>query len=407
MQIARVAFSRSCSVLFALCIAPALASGEIGKVETLVPGNPLRKIESMFQMMTKQVEAEDGKQEELYNKFMCYCKESMDELKKSLAECEVKVPQLITTTMELEASLSKLKQEVENERVDLAEAKAAIAAAAEIRKIEAAAVTTDKWNNSTSIAALKKSIAAIENGISDGFLQTGSAHILVRPVKLSKRLLDDEKMLLYAFIDAPTRGNENIVQSQEIVTILTQLLDELEASRKDATDTETQAVSEFKLFLRAKLREIAALSESIEAKLTLIGELSGRAAAVRRDLDGTEEACGHGRGILVHLGRTCATRTTAREETPKTRAAELLSLAESFEMLDIFRKTLPRASLLQMQVTNQALQRMQSSITGRRSPKFDIIALVLRSRTTALQQDLSLLQTDAIASPKVKNFLRG
>ena len=39
-----------------------------------VQANPIRKVVSMLQGLQKKVEAEAKKDQELYDKFMCYCK---------------------------------------------------------------------------------------------------------------------------------------------------------------------------------------------------------------------------------------------------------------------------------------------------------------------------------------------
>merc|ERR1719191_1384344 len=61
--------------------------GESGK-------NPIRRVVSMLQMMTKKIEAEAKKEQELYDKFMCYCKTGSETLGKSIADNDVKIPQL-------------------------------------------------------------------------------------------------------------------------------------------------------------------------------------------------------------------------------------------------------------------------------------------------------------------------
>ena len=57
-------------VVVALCfldLRPALVLS--GKAKA----NPMRRIITMLQDMQKELEAEGKKEEELYNKFMCYC----------------------------------------------------------------------------------------------------------------------------------------------------------------------------------------------------------------------------------------------------------------------------------------------------------------------------------------------
>merc|ERR1719238_873433 len=56
--------------------------------------NPIRRVVTMLQMMAKKVAAEGEKEEEMFDKFMCYCETSGSALRKSIEEAEAKVPQL-------------------------------------------------------------------------------------------------------------------------------------------------------------------------------------------------------------------------------------------------------------------------------------------------------------------------
>ena len=55
------------SVLFASCISSAEAFGLREKE------NPIRRIVTLLQDMQKEIETEGEKEEEAYEKFMCYC----------------------------------------------------------------------------------------------------------------------------------------------------------------------------------------------------------------------------------------------------------------------------------------------------------------------------------------------
>ena len=50
--------------------------------------NPIRRVVTMLQNMQKKIAAEGEKDQEIYDKFMCYCKGSGGELSKTIAEAE-------------------------------------------------------------------------------------------------------------------------------------------------------------------------------------------------------------------------------------------------------------------------------------------------------------------------------
>merc|ERR1719482_411434 len=56
--------------------------------------NPIRRVVTMLQMMQKKIDAEEEKETELYDKFMCYCENGAGALQASVAAAETKIPQV-------------------------------------------------------------------------------------------------------------------------------------------------------------------------------------------------------------------------------------------------------------------------------------------------------------------------
>jgi len=375
--------------------------------------NPIRKVVTMLQMMVKKVEEEGEKEKELYEAFMCYCKSGVGQLTGAVDDANKRIPELTSLIAELEALLAKLKADVELHKKDRAAAKAAIEAAVEIRKKEAAAAKTESVNNQVYIKALEKAIAALEKGMAGAFLQTSAATVLKRLLQSDSpiigNLVDADRQDLAAFLDAPAYGNEYVPQSQEIVGMLKQMLDEMIAGEKDGTETEAKAIIAFKLTLKAKLAEIDALNKLIEAKLTRIGELSVKLAASKNDLEDTQEGLADNSKMLADLEASCKTKTAEWEERCKMRAMELAALADTIKILndddalDLFKKTLPSASLLQVKVTSTALrQRALAKILALRSarPQLDLIALALNGKKIGFGEIIKMIDEMVVTLKK-------
>merc|ERR550537_470556 len=154
------------------------ASSAKSQEETGSAANPIRKVVTLLQMMQKKVEAEGAKEAELFEKFMCYCKTSGETLAKTIADGEMKMPQLASDIKEAESAKAQLQEELAQHQTDRDEAKAAMAKATEIREKEAAAFAKEEANDKANIEALMKATAAIEKGMSGGFLQTNAAQTL-------------------------------------------------------------------------------------------------------------------------------------------------------------------------------------------------------------------------------------
>merc|ERR1711865_876560 len=99
--------------------------------------NPIRKVVTMLQKMEKTVQAEGQKEQELFDKYMCYCSNSGGDLGKSVADAGTKIPQLGSDIKASEASLTQLKEDLKQAQVDRSAAKAAVAAATALRAKEA------------------------------------------------------------------------------------------------------------------------------------------------------------------------------------------------------------------------------------------------------------------------------
>merc|ERR1719272_1777416 len=107
---------------------------------------------------------------------------------------------------------------------------------AQIRKKEAAAAAKASLDNTVYILALEKAIAALEKGVAGGFLQTTSANVLKRLVQSDNQVVanlgEADRQDIMAFLGAPAYGNEYVPQSQEIIGVLKQMMDEFIAAEK-------------------------------------------------------------------------------------------------------------------------------------------------------------------------------
>merc|ERR550532_3631542 len=108
------------------------------------------------------------------------------------------------------------------------------------------------------------------------------------------------------------------------------------------------------------MREVAALTAAIEAKLKKIGELGVAIASMSNELGDTEAALIADKKFLADLEKGCATKTAETEANRKLRAQELAALAETIKVLndddalDLFKKTLPSASASLLQTSTRA-----------------------------------------------------
>merc|ERR1719379_2011793 len=150
-------------------------------------------------MMQKKVEAEGVKEEELFEKFMCYCKNGAATLGKSIGDAETKIPQVESDIKQASEMKAQLEEDIRNHQNDRAAAKAAMAKATAQREKEAAAFAKEHAEALANIEAAKKATAAISKGMAGGFLQTSAAGVL-RKLALSEGLSDNQRDMLTSFL---------------------------------------------------------------------------------------------------------------------------------------------------------------------------------------------------------------
>merc|ERR1719161_2957156 len=110
--------------------------------------------------------------------------------------------------------------------------------------------------------------------------------------------------------------------------------------------------------MAAKQKEVDALTKAIEEKIKRLGEVAIEIVNLKEEIEDTSESLLEDKKFLADLEKNCATKEKEWAERCKMRQMELLVLADTIKILndddalELFKKTLPSASFLQVQVTN-------------------------------------------------------
>merc|ERR1719189_44881 len=187
-------------------------------------------------------------------------------------------------------------------------------------------------------------------------------------------------------------------QSGQIIGILKEMRDEMSADLADAVATEEADIASHTSFVGAKKKEVAALTNTVEAKTQLVGELGVSIARMKHDLTDTQEALAGDKQFLAELDKSCATKTAEWEERSKTRSEELAALADTIKVLndddslELFKSTLPGPSVSFVQVQagisarrNQALAEIraaQRKASSQNKPGLELLALAFGGKQT-------------------------
>merc|ERR1719409_104027 len=336
--------------------------------------------------------AEGKKEKELFDKFMCWCTTGRGDLEKSIGDAETKISELGSDIKEATAALAQMKSDLAGAQSGKSEAISTLKKATALRAKEAGEYAKASSDYNTNIAAMKKAIAAIEKGAT-GFLQTSTASVL-RRLTITLDLTPTDRDVLTSFL-SQGQGQElgYAPQSGEITGILKQMLDTMEKDLSDTTAAEDAAKANFEEQSAALTKEIKALTNKIETLLVRIGDAGVELVNMKEDLDDTSKCLMEDQGFLAELQKSCSTKQADYEERSKTRAEELLALADTIKILndddslELFKKTLPTPALLQQTVSSrtvrhQALKVLQRALGGQKDFRLKLIETALKGKGT-------------------------
>jgi len=378
-----------------LCAASAHAS------DLEASANPIRRVVTMLQSMQKKIEAETEKEKALYDKYMCYCKTSSGTLQESIAAGETKVPQLEASLDKTKAKKTQTDEAIKDHQTSRDEAKKALEAAIKLREKEAAEFSKEATMYQENIDALTKAISAISNGMAGGFLQTSTAQVVKQLAVNSASLANAERDMLLAFLD---QRDGYAPQGGEILGMLKQMKDEMEKTLSELTGEEETAKANSIALEAAKEKEIAANTAGIEEKTTKTGQLGVDIAHMSNELEDTSEALAEDQKFFADLAKNCKTKADEWDEITKLRAQESVAIAETIKILndddalELFKKTLPSPSFVQMvandnQLRSKALDivRQAKSKKGSDEVGLNLIAMALHGKKVNFDKVLKLI----------------
>jgi len=386
--------ARMVAKIGALALAATQAWGAEQHVIAQGQMNPIRKVVTLLQSMQKKVTEEGESEKELFDKFMCYCTSGKGDLAKSIADADAKVPAVGSDITVGEEKLEQAKGDLAGAQTDRATAKEAMAQAAGIREKEAAAFGAAKAEDDINIAAIAKAVAALEKGTAGSFLQTETAQVIRNLANNDKvDMTESDRQDLVAFL---SQGSGYAPQSGQITGILKEMGDTMAKELAEDTATEAASIKTFSDLIAAKEKEVQALTATVETKTSQIGELGVAIVQMKEDLSDTDATMLEDKKFLAELESSCGTKTKEWEERSKTRAEELVALADTIKVLndddamDLFKKTLPGASASLVQVRVSACTERSQALSLIRAihqkadkhlrPALDMIALVLSGK---------------------------
>merc|ERR1719299_157070 len=327
-----------------LVILGVTAMGSV-QAEKTEGANPIRKIVTLLQNMQKEIEAEGAKEQELFDKFMCFCSGNDGDLKKKAADATASIEELTAKLKSEEAEKVQLTQELIGHKKDREAAGADLEEATVLREKEAGEFAAEKADSETNIAAMAKAIPALEKGMGGAaLLQMPGGNRLKKLVQSYPNMDSSDRRQALAFLED---SSESTGASDQIVGILKAMKDDMEAELKEAIADEEKAVAGYGDLKASKEKEIEMATEAIETKMGRAGELAVSVEQSKDALEDETEEAAETSKFLTTLEKDCATKEADMAERTKMRTMEITAISEAIgilnddDALDVFKKALP------------------------------------------------------------------
>merc|ERR1719253_1638308 len=369
--------------------------------------NPIRKVVTLLQDMQKEIEAEGEKEEEAFDKFMCYCDGSTGDMQKGADAGAQKADELASQLEALKAEKTQLEQELVQHQADRATAKQDASKADNLRTKENKEFTAAELDMKTNIAAMKGAIAALSKGVG-AFVQMPQDQSLrvQRAVTASREADDYTKQQVLSMLQS---GEAVQGSTDQIIGMLKAMQEEMEGDLASAQDTEASAVASFQELSAAKASEIEAATSAIEAKTKREGEVAVEIVQTADDLEDTQADVAETQKFLADLAQQCASKKAEWSERQKLRAEEVAAIGMAIKVLndddalDLFKKT--------AFVQGDELGFLQKSTTHSKALRARQVLVSLAQKSTSHQSQLSLMATllksKAVDFSKITNMIDG
>jgi chromosome segregation ATPase len=156
--------------------------------------------------------------------------------------------------------------------------------------------------------------------------------------------------------------------------------------------------------MAAKTQEVNALTSAIEKKTERVGELAVSIVQMVNDLSETQQALLEDQNFLAGLEKSCATKEADYNGRVKTRAEELVALAETIKVLndddalELFKKSLPSpgASFAQIDASTvwsraEGMLRQTRKNCKSQCEQLDFITLALRGKKVSFEKVIKMI----------------
>merc|ERR1719160_520514 len=215
--------------------------------------NPIRKVVTMLQDMQKSIAEEGEKQEDLFDKFMCYCSNGEGALEASISQGKAEIETLGATIDRDTAEKSQLDQDIVQHKADREEAEKVIKESTAMREKEAAQFAATSADMKSNLQSMDGALAALKKGVGASLLQTGVGALLRNIVRTTPLSREGEREMMESFLET---GDSEGGGSDQIIGIVEQMKETMEADLKESEGKEAESKGTYDELMASKTAEI-------------------------------------------------------------------------------------------------------------------------------------------------------
>jgi uncharacterized coiled-coil DUF342 family protein len=374
--------------------------------------NPIRRVVTLLQEMSKEISDEMEKEKDMYEKFQCYCKKNAGSLDSKTKEAAALIKKTKAEVEGLTGQKKQLTEEIKTHKAERKQAEADLKTATAKRAEEKAAYDKATKEQRKTLADLDKAITALEKGMGKSFLQTSAARFLRSVVDnsaVTANLDLSEQQTLNSFLQS---GADYSSSSGEIVGILKMIKENIDNELGGVVSAEEAAVKAFTTMKKSLEVLIKAAGASIEKKQEIAGEVAVKIVEGKNMISTTEKQLGDDLATAAELKNACGDKAGEFDTRQKDAASEVEAIGQAIgilnndDALDLFKKTDTKAftqlSLIQMKKSNGAVAKTLSSLQKGNNKALAMIAFsaqqALKSKTGAVDFGKVITMIDDMAA---------
>lgn len=367
--------------------------------------SPVTRVVEMLQALTKQIEKEGKKEEDLYETFVCWGKSIIDQKTASNAAAEARIQELETYIADLDAGRIELTTERVDLEKELEEVLGDIETATEIREKEKADYASAKLEMEQAISALEDAIQVLKEATTEdkkesSFLRmrsevSSSSRTAVQEAASLKAAADlGEKFLTKAdslFLrrlltgDVPRASWKKLnrkatfkmsykARSGKIQDVLAKLLETFTTNLKEATAKEVEAQKNYDELMKAKTEQKEAAQEALIKMEKENGARGMSKNEATEEVNALKEQVKNDKKYIEQVTKQVEEKKTEWKDRMALRSAELGAISKAISILhsddarDLFKKSFKSQGYFFLQ-TSSHQQRGIAASTLRQAAK--------------------------------------